>query len=602
MKTKIKAFIGLLLFTCIVFQFSCKKNDDNPATPSAQAKVTASVAGKITDEAGSPVVGAIVTMEGSTATSNLFGLFVFKNVLIPKERSTLKVSQAGFADQYVGFRPSAKNIKYLHVTMLKPVNTAIINSKNGGTASLPSGASVAFPPDAFMMANGTPYNGDVTVSLMYLNADDEDFIVKSPGQDMHALDTDGNMKMLLSYGMMDVELRSVGGALLQLAAGKSAALAFPVSSKQSAMAPSSIPLWYFDIEKNIWREEGSAIKNGAFYLGTVKHFTWWNCDQSTGIATLQTSTISCDGVTYAGNVTVRANSYMAPAYTSDSQGQINDDAPASLSSGAFSIRAVTGNTVISQVISIPVLSVGQVYQAPALILQNGTASQPMIKGTLVDCNNQPTDGFIVYTNQQTNTWSYQYVDGDFSAMVDINADYKITALSKGKYGQVMVDAMQGTCQTTDLGNVTVCSTVTTGNANFNLTITSPILGTQTAGYFIDSCQVSFQPGGYYDISLSGVDTANGSFGFMVMSSASYAPGNYNWDSNMNKIYFSANINGIPLIISGHVPGINSLIATPAPGGTVEAEFSGNVNITSTTMPGIIVPGTLTGKFSVVRTF
>ena len=61
---------------------------------------------------------------------------------------------------------------------------------------------------------------------------------------------------------MNVELHDAAGEKLNLAAGKTAQLTFPVSSSQVSNAPATIPTWHFDTNSGLWMEEGSAVKNG----------------------------------------------------------------------------------------------------------------------------------------------------------------------------------------------------------------------------------------------------------------------------------------------------------------------------------------------------
>jgi hypothetical protein len=45
-----------------------------------------------------------------------------------------------------------------------------------------------------------------------------------------------------------------------------------------AQAAATIPLWFFDETKGLWKEEGAATKQGSNYVGTVSHFSFWNVD------------------------------------------------------------------------------------------------------------------------------------------------------------------------------------------------------------------------------------------------------------------------------------------------------------------------------------
>jgi hypothetical protein len=52
----------------------------------------------------------------------------------------------------------------------------------------------------------------------------------------------------------------------------------PIPNSLQSAAPATIALWYVDEASGLWKEEGSATKQGNTYVGSVKHFTFWNCD------------------------------------------------------------------------------------------------------------------------------------------------------------------------------------------------------------------------------------------------------------------------------------------------------------------------------------
>ncbi len=55
--------------------------------------------------------------------------------------------------------------------------------------------------------------------------------------------------------MAAVELTGTSGELLQIATGKKATLTLSIPSSLAASAPATIPLWFFDEAKGLWKEE-----------------------------------------------------------------------------------------------------------------------------------------------------------------------------------------------------------------------------------------------------------------------------------------------------------------------------------------------------------
>ena len=81
-----------------------------------------------------------------------------------------------------------------------------------------------------------------------------------------------------SYGMLAVVLESTGGEKLQIITGNTASLIIPIPSSKVSSAPATISLWYIDEVSGIWKEQGTAKKNGNNYTGDVQHFSYWNAD------------------------------------------------------------------------------------------------------------------------------------------------------------------------------------------------------------------------------------------------------------------------------------------------------------------------------------
>jgi hypothetical protein len=141
---------------------------------------------------------------------------------------------------------------------------------------------------------------------------------------------DGERVVLTSYGMMAVVLESSSAEKLQVKSGSMATLTTPIPSSMMSSAPGNIPLWSVDEQTGIWKEEGSATKQGTMYVGEVAHFSFWNCDvpMSTIFLSMTINLSSGDPLEY-GLVTIKRASPSQSNYGfTDSLGQINGWIPA----------------------------------------------------------------------------------------------------------------------------------------------------------------------------------------------------------------------------------------------------------------------------------
>ena len=103
------------------------------------------------------------------------------------------------------------------------------------------------------------------------------FSAEMPG-DLRAVNTEGQIQQLSTYGMMAVELFSSNGVELNLAEGKNATLEFPVPEDMQSQAPQTIKTWSLNEETVYWEEEAAATLSNGKYVAEVSHFSFWNCD------------------------------------------------------------------------------------------------------------------------------------------------------------------------------------------------------------------------------------------------------------------------------------------------------------------------------------
>ena len=226
---------------------------------------------------------------------------------------------------------------------LVPVQTRVtISSSVTNDVEVDGDALVSLPANAFVDADGSAYTGDITAELTVIDPRQDPELM--PGQ-YEALDgTTGEIANIESFGAINATFEDSNGSPLQIASGQSATIRIPLSG-DSASAPATIPLFYYDDDSGYWIEEGTAtltdIDGDYFYVGTVSHFTTWNADRVyetvflTGCAINEDSSVaanvrvSATGIDYTGTssvssdefgtftIPVRMNSYLRLQATSN---------------------------------------------------------------------------------------------------------------------------------------------------------------------------------------------------------------------------------------------------------------------------------------------
>jgi hypothetical protein len=272
-----KKYTQQIIFTAIIAAnifFACKKNDHVQNTP-PPGLGTGSVAGIITDLNNAPVSNATVVGGTATTTTDPNGKFTLTKVQFNSDTVLVNVTKDGFFEGSKNFVSNNNAVSNASIQLISKPVSGSISASSGGNITITGGGSVNFSSGSINASNGNVYTGTVSVSTSYLNPADQNFNTYAPGN-LKVASISSQQGVLQSFGVVVVEMTDASGNKLQLASGKTATITLPIPSSLQSMAPSLIPLWYFDDTKGLWKQEGTATKQGNNYVGTVKHFSFWS--------------------------------------------------------------------------------------------------------------------------------------------------------------------------------------------------------------------------------------------------------------------------------------------------------------------------------------
>ncbi|NLL28298.1 MAG: hypothetical protein GX259_05845 [Bacteroidales bacterium] len=372
----------LLLFALVTVLFTaCKKDPpENSTTNPTGISQTATISGLVVDLNKEPIPNVAVSIQGTslTKTTDQYGAFYFHNVPVPKKVSLL-FTKDGYMKVARSEETNKKNIAIN--AMMIPTFSAISTSDNfqantGGSVELPAHKSkVTIPANALVDKNGNAYTGDCQINLGYLDPSTPEFTTLIPGGDMTAINSENKNGIIYAYGIIKVEMTDPSGNPLQLDKTKKATASIEVGVPSSMLssAPATIPLWYFDEVKGVWIEEGSATLSGDRYVGTVTHFTDWNCDVwSPTQATITGKVTDNTGEPCPGVVIHTGQS----STITDNNGEYSRRVPAGFDLDVY-IKDYHG---INKSVNVGVLSEGETKTV------NFTISLNKVKGKAVNCS------------------------------------------------------------------------------------------------------------------------------------------------------------------------------------------------------------------------
>ncbi|MEO1030224.1 MAG: hypothetical protein AAFX55_02410 [Bacteroidota bacterium] len=296
--------IFAVLFVILIVTSGCQKDDGHSGTEDTQeiipntfadyfdSEISRDFIGTVIDKNHNPIEGVTIRIGDETASTDSNGVFIIKDAEVNERFGYIKAEKAGYIHGSRSVVPTVgPNKVQLMLLEANPITT--INSGTSTTVSITDGSSVSFDGN-FINEDGTEYSGPVEVIMHHLDPTDEAMDLQMPGM-LYAQNEDGAERMLQTLGMLAVELRGSGGEDLNLAEGSTSEIKIPVDSSLLSTAPATIPLWYFDEATGYWKEEGEATLQGNMYVGTVSHFSLWNCDIPAEAITLCVTVTSEEG-------------------------------------------------------------------------------------------------------------------------------------------------------------------------------------------------------------------------------------------------------------------------------------------------------------------
>jgi hypothetical protein len=485
----------ILALTAVLF-YQCQREvsyigtgDPGPAT--LPSPITAHLQGNVLDENGQPAANVVIKVGSEITATNDKGYFRIDHAPLDKNAALVIAEKNGYFTAYRTFGATSGTNQVV-LKLVKKNLGGTVSATSGGEISLTNGTKVSLPANGIVKASdNSSFTGTVNVYASYIDPTAPDILERVPGSFM-ANDKDGKRVLLNSYGMMAVELESSTGEKLQIKSGNTATITSPIPSAAQASAPATIPLWYVDELTGLWKEEGTATRQGSVYIGTVKHFTYWNCD-----IPVPTVSLSATFKTAGGQPLINASIVIRPAagtyygsahgYT-DSLGQMKGPVPANMPL-ILEIAGACGNIAYSQ-------NIGPYNESVSLgtvTLSSSTPSIVTIKGKLTNCGGtNVANGFaIVSVNNMVHNAKVD-ATGNFTTNYVLcntnNVNVQVLGVDDGAQQQGNSISAPVTAPVTDIGTVSACGTSATQSIDYTVDgVTRHFQATDsTTAYSIDT--------------------------------------------------------------------------------------------------------------------
>lgn len=414
-----------MFFSMSLMITSCRRDDDRSQNAGENyvdhdilgPTRNVDVMGLIIDESGNPISGALVSAGFGTQTTmtDERGFFILRGIMGHQNLALVKVYKEGYFDGSRSFIPGL-GMNKVRIEMLAKNAAGSFSSAVGGTVSLEN-LEIVFGAGVVGF-NGIPFNGNVNVAINYIDPTQiPEMNQQMPGNLFGYINNE--LTALQSYGMAGVELTDDNGTVLQLLPGAHAMVYFTVPNELIGSAPSEIPLWHYDEDAGYWVAEGSATLQGNTYVGSVSHFSFWNCDVSFNAlnfeCTLYDATHSAPGQAPLSGIMVelvRPSGGSSIGFT-DSNGSVSGFIPFNEELVLNVYLDCGGNAVL-----VYSESIGPYTSDTSIDVNITEMLGPIcvLHGQLLNAEQQPTEG-VVFLND----WDFTFTtDGYYHFLTCIN--------------------------------------------------------------------------------------------------------------------------------------------------------------------------------------
>ena len=438
--------------SCLLAACNQDKDVFTPDPLFPDSLVTSDISGQIINASNEPVVGAIVSLDLSTQSTDENGYFRFKNVEVKARRTLLQVTKDGYFKSGRAVIPHQASETQLEIQLLEKNIQAVFDGEMGGTVTLPNGTVLEIPDNTVLDQNGVGYANQVDILAHALTLQEKESLQKMPS-DFKGINTDGKLQLLESYGMFLFDWSDANQQKLSIVPGKKVTISFPIVNNILAQAPAMIGLWYFDSAEQIWKEEGDAILQDGKYVAEVGKTGFWNFSLSHDF-------VSVKGVLKNENNQALSN---MPFLVEIENGGVAGFGHVD-KAGVIVINIPKNTTskivVLEECNDVDYSTTIGALSQDALVgnLQVGNSSDySFLTGKLLDCDENKVQNGYVFFNVNTKTYIFPISDGVFKGHINACDFTSATLIAHDLDTQKSSDLIDlEIFELTEAGDISVC--------------------------------------------------------------------------------------------------------------------------------------------------
>ncbi|WP_290793450.1 carboxypeptidase-like regulatory domain-containing protein [Flavihumibacter sp. UBA7668] len=267
--------LSKLLFCIIAIGInSCSKSGMESGLSELEDELALHIQGKITDETGSSVSGAIVNIKGQKLESGTDGNFRM-DAGLKVDSVLLMVEKPGYFNYSQKFKTVGGGVLELDISLVKKPKAVTVSGNSGGVLKLENGLELVFPAQGIeFKQNRTTYNGMVKVYAKTFTSNQPNFETLIPGGET-AKNESGENQIMSPSAFFMIELYDEKDQPLQIASGKAVEVRIKPSSETVLNPQEKMYSWHFNEKAAIWENKGEAIRVDTVFTFNATSFSSW---------------------------------------------------------------------------------------------------------------------------------------------------------------------------------------------------------------------------------------------------------------------------------------------------------------------------------------
>lgn len=457
MKSEKHCFSILLLFLVIGFLSCSRSGLDLDQTQDDSLELV--VKGRVLDEAGNPLHGGKVEMNGEEIETTSDGNFSLKTY--PEIDSLrLKVSKNGYFTTSRSIQLAGAGKTELLLRMIKKPEPIELPGDTGGIVDIGSGVQLDFPVNSiFSEKDGKNYSGKVRVYAKSFSRDHPNFDELLPGGITGQLV--GETVAYEAYTFLMVELFDEENQPLQIASGKKVQVRLTLPASVGVSLTEKLYSWHFNEKIFSWENKGEVVRENTVFMFYADSFSTWSIGRRTDLGEITVFAFKNDGTPYTDckisiqDFTTNQSVNIYP----DRYGKARARYPLNRE---IAISLVDyGDNILNYPYKI--LLRGKLYVATR---HSSKIKREMIRirGMAISCDSgEPIKWGAVEVQQKSNFQYFTFKDGVFDNYIPRSGNYQQTPIAiklidfqSGK-SEIVYDQFSGSSKEIILGSSRVCT-------------------------------------------------------------------------------------------------------------------------------------------------